>query len=410
MEKVLKTGQKTTIISALVTIFLATLKGLIGFFSGSVVLIADAIHSAADSLSSLTAWVGLKIAQKKPSEKFPYGYYKAENLAALLISGLILFAGITIIRDSVEKITTQYELGIPFIAIGAAVLDALVMYFIGNYEIKVGKKINSQSLVADGKESKMHIFTSAVVVIGLVSSLMNISFLEGIMGIIISLFIFQAGLESLRDSIFALMDVSPDKEKELKIREFLKKCSEIQNFEDLKLRSAGPFIFGEAKVRIAESVDIKRASETVEVIQGELRKKFPEVDSFALTVLPSEIQNQKIAIPIKDNQGLDSRVSRHFGKGLNFIFISLDKSEIKDYYVKENPYYKDEKKVGVNTASFLVKEKITSVIVFELGPSPLHTLRDKKIDVYRAVDGSAGELIDKLKNKQLKIIKESIEK
>jgi len=223
-------GRKTTIIAILTTTIFALGKAMVGVISGSIVLIADAIHSMADSVSAFFVWLGLKIAQRKPTEKFPYGFYKAENIAALIVSFLILFAGYEIIKESINRLFSQYELSIPIIAIGIALLDAIVMFFIGSYEIRVGKRINSQSLIADGKESKMHLFSSSMVLMGLFFAWFKIPYLEGIMGILISFFVFKVGIDSVKDSVFALMDVSPSKEIEEKVKKVLKNISGVQGF------------------------------------------------------------------------------------------------------------------------------------------------------------------------------------
>ena len=92
--KLLKKGQRTALISSLISLLLEILKGIVGVLANSGVLIADALESTIDITSGLASFFGLKIAQKKPDEKFPYGYYKAENIASLFISGLIIYAAI----------------------------------------------------------------------------------------------------------------------------------------------------------------------------------------------------------------------------------------------------------------------------------------------------------------------------
>lgn len=408
MEKAIlfKKGRKATIIAAGSTVVFAIAKAVAGFISGSVVLMADAIHSAADSFSAFFVWIGLKIAQKKPTEKFPYGFYKVENITALIISFLILFAGYEIFKESIERMYTEYQLNLPFIAIGVALLDAIIMFLIGSYEIKTGKKINSQSLIADGKESRMHLFSSLMVLIGLGSAWFKIPYLEGLMGIFISLFIFKMGVDSVKDSVFALMDVSPSKEIEKKVKDVLNGISSIKAFENLKLRKAGPFIFGEVRARIGKTIDVKRANEISEKIEKDVRKKVKSIDLFTVSFEPFKTKKQKIALPIDKDKGIDSYISPHFGRAKKFIFIEIEKGQIKNFYTKDNPYKDKEIRAGLNTVLFVSKEKIDSVITKEMGPISIHALRDNIVDIYLGTEGSAGELIKKLLKDNLKIIKE----
>jgi len=398
-------GRKTTIIAILTTTIFALGKAMVGVISGSIVLIADAIHSMADSVSAFFVWLGLKIAQRKPTEKFPYGFYKAENIAALIVSFLILFAGYEIIKESINRLFLQYELSIPLIAIGIALLDAIVMFFIGSYEIRVGKKINSQSLIADGKESKMHLFSSSMVLIGLFFAWFKIPYLEGIMGILISFFVFKVGIDSVKDSVFALMDVSPSKEIEEKVKKILKDISGIQGFKDLKLRKSGPFIFGEVCVKIGKTLNVKRAHEISESIENKI-KRIKLIDSFIVTILPYQTQEQKICIPMNEDQGLDSNISMYFARAKKFIFIKLYNNKIKDYYIKDNPYKEKEIRAGLNTALSIVKEKINTIISKEIGPISFHTLRDSIVDVYMGVDESVEKNIEKLLKEKLRLLKE----
>ena len=406
MADIFKKGQKAAVIAGTATILFAGAKVVVGLISGSVVLIADSIHSAADSFSTFFAWFGLKIAQKKPTERFPYGFYKAENITALIISGLILFAGFEIIKESISEIFVIGELNIPLIAIGVAVLDAIVMFLVGSYEMRVGKSINSQSLTADGKESRMHIFSSSIVLVGLFSSWFGISYLEGAMGILISLFVFKIGVESAKDSLVALMDISPNLEIERKIKEILENISGVRGFDNLKLRKSGPFIFGEVQARIGKSVNVKRAREISDNIEKEIKRKVKTVDSFTVAIFPYQTKRQKVCIPLKKDKGLDSEISNHFGRAENFVFVEVDNGQIKNFYIKENPYQEKEVRAGMDASLFVVREKIDSIITKEMGPISFHTLRDNIVDVYRGIDGNIREIIREFSESKLKLLEE----
>jgi cation diffusion facilitator family transporter len=407
MQDIFTQGKKATIKAALATVFFAIAKAVVGIISGSVVLLADAVHSAADSFSTFAAWFGLKIAQKKPSDKFPYGFYKAENITAFLISLLILFAGYNIVKESYQKIFTEYELGVPLIAISVAILDAIVMFIVGTYEMKVGKKINSQSLVADGRESRLHIFSSSIVLVGLVSKIIGISYLEGIMGIVLSLFIFQVGIESLRDSIFALMDVSPSKEVEKKVESILDKVSGLRGFENLRLRKSGPFVFGEVKAKIGKSIDMKRAYEISNKIEKDIKEKIEVVDYFTVSLEPFETGKKKICIPLKEGKDLKAEISDHFGRAERFIFIETDNKKVENFYTKENPHKREDVRAGLKASLFVVEDKVDSIVTKEMGPVSLHTLRDNIVDVYLAEDGTVQNSLDLLFENKLKLLKEA---
>ena len=114
--------KKAALVSIAVTAFLAFIKYSVGVLSGSIALVADAVHSLTDVISSIGVFLGLKISSRKPTEAFPYGFYKAENIVSLLLALAIFYAGYEIILSSVEKFEEVVLTDVP-IAISAALIS-----------------------------------------------------------------------------------------------------------------------------------------------------------------------------------------------------------------------------------------------------------------------------------------------
>lgn len=106
--------------STFTLIFLAILKGFVGLYSGSSALIADAIHTSLDIFTSFAVWIGLKLSLRGSAEKFPYGYYKADNLVSLFVSVIILFSGVELVREALMNITDPAEMRMQGIALGTS--------------------------------------------------------------------------------------------------------------------------------------------------------------------------------------------------------------------------------------------------------------------------------------------------
>ncbi len=393
MENIFKKGEKVTIEATFTVVAFAIAKSVVGFLSGSIVLMADGVHSAADSFSTFLVWIGLKISKKKPTEKFQYGYYKAENLSTLFVSGLIFYAGFEIIRGSIYKIFASYQLHIPFVAISVALLDAVVMFSVGTYEAKVGREIHAQSLIADGSESRMHLFSSSIVLLGLLSSYFKIPYIEGIAGIIVSGFILSVGLESGRDAILALMDVSPSPAVEQKIKGIIQKFSELQDFGGLRLRKSGPFIFGEVKVRMRKNINVERAHEITEKLEQEIKNKISHVDSFLINVEPLEKKKNKIIVPVSEKNGIESKISKIFSRAKFFAVLTVENDKIIDIKIKKNPYQAKQIRTGLSVAKFLLAENPDILITREIGPIAFHTLRDNLVDIYKTEGETLKQLL-----------------
>ena len=185
---------RTSIIGIGANVLLAAFKAVIGLASNSVAIVLDAVNNLSDAMSSLITIIGTKLAAKEPDRKHPLGYGRIEYLSAMIISAIVLYAGITALVESVKKIidpaTPDYST-IGLIIVGAAVL---VKILLGRYVEGVGKKVASDSLIASGKDA---LFDAVLSFSTLVAAVIYIFWhvrLEAWLGAIIALFIIKAGL------------------------------------------------------------------------------------------------------------------------------------------------------------------------------------------------------------------------
>ena len=401
MEKIelLKKGERISILSSLISFFLALIKGIVGFLSGSVVLIADALESVTDIASGIASFFGLKIAQKKPNEKFPYGYYKAESLASLFISTLIIYAAITLLISSYGRLFSMPKTDYGIIALVVVAVSALTSLLISLYLKKKGKELNIQSLITSGKDRLKDFFVSIIIFVVIIFK--NIPYIEGVLSIIISILVLRMGIITAKDAIFALMDVSPSPEIEKKIKRIIKSISGVEDVKHIRLRTSGPFILGDAHVKIRKFVNVERAHEVADNIEEKIKKNLKEVESFTIHIEPFKSSKQKIAIPIKKDKGLDSEVINHFGRAENFIFVSLEGNKVKSHCIKKNPFKKKELRAGLSAARFVLNEKIDTLITDEMGDISFHTLRDNLVEIYKTKGKKVKSVLKNLNEKKL---------
>jgi len=203
----LKQGQRIAFIATVVTLLLAVTKAAVGYLFDSKVLVADAFHSGADLLAIVASGFGLWMASRKKTEKFPYGLYKVETLVTLIIGALITWVGIEMLTDGYHKL---FDIGdvkkFPILPVSVSVLSIITAFVLARKEKDVGKSINSQSLIANASESFLDIFTSLVVLAGILLAYLRIPYIEGSIIILISLLIFKLGLENIWTSLQVLLD------------------------------------------------------------------------------------------------------------------------------------------------------------------------------------------------------------
>ncbi len=147
-----------------INLLVTGLKYFLGVFSGSLALLADAVHSTADVVSSASIWAGIRLSRRK-TKRFPYGLYKVENLVALITSGIILLAGYGIVRSVLWAGEQVRAARLPYAIFGVAAV-ALILLGFSRYELKRARKLNSPSLEADAQHLTTDLFSSCIILVG----------------------------------------------------------------------------------------------------------------------------------------------------------------------------------------------------------------------------------------------------
>ncbi|MBQ8451862.1 MAG: cation transporter [Clostridia bacterium] len=231
---------KTSFLGILANFFLAGFKALAGLLSNSIAIVLDAVNNLSDALSSLITIIGTKIAGKKPDKKHPYGHGRVEYLSTMIIAVIILYAGITSLIESVKKIINPVVPDYSVLAIVIVSVAILVKIFLGIYFRKVGKRVNSDSLVGSGSDALMDSIISAAT---LVSAIIFISFglsLEAYLGVIIALLIIKTGISMLKAAISQILGERVDKSISVDIKKTISSFDGVYGAYDLVLDNYGP--------------------------------------------------------------------------------------------------------------------------------------------------------------------------
>lgn len=390
----LRQGQKAAIISIIISSFLAVIKALVGFFSGAIVLVTDALDSATDVFSSLAAFFGLKLSEKKPDEKFNYGYYKAENLASLFISGLIISGAIAFFIKGFNSLFIKPALVYPLLTFITVSVSGIIALFMSRYLRKKGESINSQSLIANSKDRLKDVFTSAVILATVILTFYRVPYIQGVITMLISLVILRFGILTLKDSIMSLMDVSPNPKLEKKVEKIIGSVEGIESFSNLKLRKSGPFVFGDVDVTIKKFIDVNRAHNLSDKIEKMIKSRTPEIESFSIHIEPYKSNKHLIVIPTKEKDALDSEVIGHFGRADYFLFATIENQKLRKYSFVKNQFKKKEVRAGLNAAHFLEKKNVDMLVTDQIGEIAFHTLRDHFVDIFKVKGKIAEEVID----------------
>ena len=258
---------RTSIIGIVANVFLAAFKAVIGLMTNSIAIVLDAVNNISDAGSSLITIVGTKLAAKEPDKKHPFGYGRIEYLSAMIISVIVLYAGITSFVESVKQIihpeTPDYS-AVSLIIVAVAVV---VKILLGRYVKSVGEKVNSDSLVNSGKDAMLDSVISASTLVAAGIFLIFHVSLEAWLGAVISIVIIKSGVEMLRDTISRILGERNDTELARGIHETVMSFPDVQGAYDLVLNNYGPNTWnGSIHIEVPDTYSADRLDQLIREI------------------------------------------------------------------------------------------------------------------------------------------------
>ena len=235
-----KTIVRTSIIGIIANVFLAGFKAVIGLMANSIAIVLDAVNNISDAGSSLITIVGTKLAGKEPDKKHPFGYGRIEYLSAMIISVIVLYAGITSFVESVKQIIHPETPDYSTISLVIVAVAVVVKILLGRYVKSVGVRVNSDSLINSGEDATLDSVISASTLVAAGIFLIFRISLEAWLGAVISVIIIKSGIEMLRDTISQILGERNDAELAKAIRETVVSFPGVQGAYDLVLNNYGP--------------------------------------------------------------------------------------------------------------------------------------------------------------------------
>jgi cation diffusion facilitator family transporter len=383
-------GRGLALSSLGLNILFTLVKFLLYRSTGSSAIFAETIHSLTDVLGSLLVVGGIYLSGMK-SERFPWGLYKIENIAAMLSAGLIFISVFGIAQMIYNPSTAGLRnLDITFILLCSMMVPVLLF---ARYEGSRAKELNSPSLAADAQNWKMDIAPLAVVAIGIAGTKYSYPVADRIAATIVLILVVRAGYSILTDSLKSLLDASVDAATLKKIQEVLAGYPQIKETASLHARNSGRYVFVTMGLRLSLK-RLKDAHEIAHTVEREIKSHIPFVERVIIHYEPETKDYQRYAVPLAGREGA---ISEHFAKA---PFIALwDRrvdGTVSTPEVLENPYALLEKGKGIKLAEFLVKKRIDIVYTKESfeGKGPEYVLFDADVDVKKTEVKNMKELME----------------
>ncbi len=265
------------------------------FFAGvtgnSGAMISDSIHSFSDVITTVIAWIGVKVSKKEADSTHPYGHERIECIASLLLGVILLVTGLGVGKVGVENIVSgSYEtLAIPSaIALVAAIVSIVskeAMYWYTRYYAKL---INSSAFLADAWHHRSDAFSSIGSLIGIAGAMLGFPVMDSIASVIICLFIVKASYDILKDGVVKLLDTSCGEAYDKKMEEYIAGQDGVVCVDSIRSRMFGNKVYIDLEIQVDGEKSLRDAHKVAERIHDEVEQDFPDVKHIMIHLNPAE--------------------------------------------------------------------------------------------------------------------------
>ena len=233
-------GKLSGAVGIICNCLLAAGKLIVGHMTSSMSITADGLNNLSDGASSIVTLLGFKLAEKPADRKHPYGHARIEYIAGLTVAVMILFIGLELGKSSVEKFINPEPIEFSFTAVWVLCASILVKLFMMLFNLKMGRRINSNALLATAAGSRNDVMTtSAVLAASIVEHFYDVR-IDGVMGIAVSLFILYSGIKLAGETMSPLLGEGANPELQKQITDYINGCPMVLGCHDLMVHDYGP--------------------------------------------------------------------------------------------------------------------------------------------------------------------------
>lgn len=279
--------RRVLIITLLLNFLVSGIKIFYGYLTNSLAILSDGFHSLFDGVSNIVGLLGLYLSSHPPDEKHPYGHKKYETLFTIFV-GLLMFAtcveifrrvydSLTCINANIVKVTDT-----SFIIM---ICTMIINVFVARYEVKKGRELKSEYLLADSQHTKSDIYISVGVIISLVLMKLELVFADIVTGAVVGIFVARAGINIIKEAAETLVDRT--KIDKSKIKEIVNQVKGVRGCHEVRTRGTISHVFLDLHLIVDSSLSVQEAHDIAHLAEVEIKKRFPEVVDIIVHVEPS---------------------------------------------------------------------------------------------------------------------------
>ena len=270
-EKIIRISFK----SIITNVFLVIFKVIVGSLASSTAIILDGLNNLSDTLSSTATIIGIRLSSKAADKEHPYGHGRIEYFTTLIVSLIVLAAGISALIEAISKIRNPITPNYSALTIIIIIIAIITKIILGSYVKRKGKELDSDTLIAQGNDALFDsILSSSTLIAVLVFLIGNIN-LEGYISFFIACFIIKNAIEMIKDPINDIIGIRINDDLKEKIRNDINKFEDVHGVYDLMLHNYGPFILiGSVHIEVDDKMTAKDIHKLSKDIEKKIFKKY----------------------------------------------------------------------------------------------------------------------------------------
>jgi cation diffusion facilitator family transporter len=277
-QKAAKEKRFIAMTSVIAAIFLTTFKIIIGFMTGSLGILSEALHSGLDMVAAVITFFAVKFADQPADEGHNFGHGKIENYSALVETLLLFITCAWIIYEAVRRlIYHDVEIEVTYWSFIVVITSIIVDISRSRALYKVARKHNSQALEADALHFSTDIWSSAVVLLGLIGASFNFYYADPIAALSVAVIVLSVSYRLGKRSFDALVDKAPAGVSE-RIKKIIEEIPEVKLSHDIKVRESGPQKFAEINIHVDKNMTIERAHEICHKVEKEISGRIKNIE------------------------------------------------------------------------------------------------------------------------------------
>ncbi len=286
-------GLLSSFVGIACNVVLFVVKFIVGTVANSISIISDGFNNLSDCASCVVTIFGYKMAAKPADKDHPFGHGRIEYLTSLVIAVVIVLVGFELFKGSVTKIVKPEDISFSVVACVMLIISILIKVWMGFFNRKLGKKINSTVMLATSKDSFNDVIATTATLVALISSIWFSAPIDGIMGVVVSVLILMSGFSIIRETVDQLLGKPADEELVNKIKLMVEENAYSLGMHDLIIHSYGPGnLIGSVHIEVDGRENIMEIHDAIDELERDI---FQELNiMLTIHMDPIEIGNEKI--------------------------------------------------------------------------------------------------------------------